>query len=152
KCLAIIGTDREPIRMVCLCAGVVYPGDRHDRSIAELDHGYLPVDQSTPAAIEDASVVWPAPSPIVADQRDRLFARRVFAVPAAPGGGWCEPAATPQLDHVMARFPCGAFQRRNNAFGRRPGPTAVLAAHQDEICRNKAECGAIDETFVLAFA
>src|SRR5439155_26101114 len=28
----------------------------------------------------------------------------------------------------------------------------VLAAHQDEIGRNKAECGAIDETFVLAFA
>src|SRR5579859_833942 len=52
----------------------------------------------------------------------------------------------------MARFPGGALQRRNNAFGSRPGPTAVLTAHQDKICRNKAECGAIDETFVLAVA
>src|SRR5207237_6247479 len=136
-----IGTDREPIRMVCLRARVVYPGDRHNRSIAELDHRYLPVDQSTRAAIEDASVACPAPAPIVADQRDRLFARRVFAIPAAPGRGWCKPAATPQLDHVMAGFPGGALQRRNNAFSRRPGPRAVPATRHDEVGRNKGECG-----------
>ena len=50
--MAIIGTDREPIRMVCLSARVVYPGDRYHRSVAELDHRYLPVDQSARAAIE----------------------------------------------------------------------------------------------------
>src|SRR5690348_7371113 len=52
----------------------------------------------------------------------------------------------------MACFPRGALQRRRNAFSRRPGPTAVLTAHQDQIGRNEAESGAIDETFVLAFA
>src|SRR5215831_9157874 len=100
--------------MVCLRARVVYPGHRHNRAIVELDDGYLPVDQSTRAPIEDASVARPAPAPIVADQRDRLFACRVFAVPPAPGGGWCKPATTPQLEYVMARFPRGAFQRRND--------------------------------------
>src|SRR5689334_5938121 len=117
--------------MVCLRPRVVDPGDRHHPAVVELDHRYFPVDQSTRAAIEDAPVARPTAPPIVADERDGLFTCRVFAVPAAPGGGWREPAATAQLDDVMARLPGGAVQRRNNAFGRRPGPATVLTAHQD---------------------
>src|SRR5436190_23689813 len=104
------------------------------------------MDDSALAPVKDAAVAWPGPPAVVADQRNRLLARRVLAVPAAPGGGGCQPAPVSQFQHVVARFPGGALQGRDKWFWSGPGPATIMASQQHEIGRNKAERRAVDQT------
>src|SRR5262245_48512357 len=102
EAVAVVVGYRIVNRPIDALLEIVSPADRQEPALAHVDDLLLPEDHILGNAIHDLDVLWPSVAAVVTDQRDRLHAVGVLAVPALPCGGRPEPAPIAQGHHRAA--------------------------------------------------